>query len=137
MDNTRSLASRFSGLLLFLMSLVVVGVLVYLTINSARDDDANTETSTTQTQREDEAVADEDNAAETTGGQTSSTSDDGANQVAGSTDTPDNLATTGGDDLPNTGPESAVFATIGLVGLAYAGNAYLDSRRQLKILSQR
>lgn len=134
MDNARSLASRFSGFLLFVMSLLVVGVLVYLTIRSASDENGDNQTTTTQTENgeaaEDDGVSDE--ASSDT--QTSSTNDTSANEVAGSTD---QLASTGGsDDLPNTGPESAAATAVALFAVAYAGNAYIDSRRRLKALGK-
>ena len=47
MDNsTRSAISRFSGLLLFLLTLLVVGVLIVLTIRAARDNNSQVSTDT-------------------------------------------------------------------------------------------
>lgn len=51
MDNTtRSYVSRFSGLLLFLLTLLVVGVLVILTVRAARDNDTSIGTDTESSQ---------------------------------------------------------------------------------------
>jgi len=127
MENARSLASRFSGLLLFLLSLAVVGVLVYLTVRSARDQEAaDNQTATTQTDApaEETPVTDANEAATD---DASSAADDDSGQVAGRDDS----------GLPNTGPESAIAASVALGGLAFALNTYLDSRRRLKALSNR
>jgi hypothetical protein len=127
MDNARSIASRFSGLLLFVLSLAVVGVLVFLTIRSARDQDQNTADQTaapTESQAEENAVTDDNGR---TGGDTSSAGSDNGAEVAADID----------GNLPDTGPESAVLAVLALGALAYAGNLYFDSRHQLKSVQRR
>lgn len=134
MENARSLASRFSGLLLFLLSLAVVGVLVYLTIRSA-DDNNGTDGQTadqTENQAEDNAVTtnseEQTSSTATAGEDEDELANTGGGNVAGQTD---------GDDLPNTGPESTLAGAVALGALAWAGNAYIDSRRHLKQLQNR
>jgi hypothetical protein len=132
MENARSFASRFSGLLLFLLSLAVVGLLVYLTINSARDQEAadNQVATQSENQANDEPAAangSQTAASDSTPDRSTST-DDGANgAVAAETD----------DGLPNTGPESTLFGAIGLAVLAYAANSFVQSKRRLQALTNR
>lgn len=113
MDNTRSYLSRFSGLGLFILALLVVGALVWLTVRSADDNTATNgadeqttqqdeptdatpfdENDTTDERTDDESVVDEDENAD----------QDDTGAVAGGQD--ENGDTDG--TLPNTGPESVV-----------------------------
>lgn len=136
MDNARSYASRFSGLLLFILSLAVVGVLVYLTVRSADDQSNGAVTDNGQVQEE--------------GAQpTPVTGDDQTDDQAANNETPppatgseedETPATTpppavAGDsvqNLPDTGPESAVAAAIAIGALVYTGKNYYDSRKLLR-----
>lgn len=70
MENTRSYASRFSGLILFILSLGVVGVLVFMTIRSARDNDNQVASNTNNPENSETATPETANEEQ---GQTSST----------------------------------------------------------------
>ena len=153
MENTRSYLSRFSGLLLFLLTLLVVGVLVVLTIRAASDDDtADTsdavavESETPEFTIENGTTVTQPDADESEGVVATNDEDLSVDvqvppvdvpEVAGAVDTttgdgeddvdPEVLVATGGT-LPNTGAEASVILTIAVI--AFAG-AYVSSRRDL------
>lgn len=143
MENTRSYVSRFSGLGLFLLALLVVSVLVWLTIRSASDDNNNqaaNNTADTEQTAGDNQVAGND--------QAQSGEADGDDETAGSTaNSDDNLAAdddesgstlgvngevVNGGNLPNTGPESVLISAVGLMALAGAATAYRRSANDLR-----
>lgn len=146
MENTRSYISRFSGLILFLLSLGVVGLLVFFTIRSARDNDQpNTQnTSSTTSQNTDETQDNADTASEpdpetapapTVTEEPAANDDENPdeNESASDDDTENGTvaAETSSDNLPNTGPESVVISAVALAVLAGTIKSYLQSRRLL------
>jgi len=114
MENTRSLISRFGGLLLFLLAVVVVGLLVFFTVRSSDDDDNGPGAGETSDQA---ALSDGDSEPAVSDSPAERTAAGG--EVAGSSD----------DDLPNTGPEDALLPAVGLGLLAWQTYNYRQSRR--------
>lgn len=117
MENTRSILSRFSGLALFLLAVVVVGLLVFFTVRTADDDATSEDTGVTSSEQTREpARPDIDSEPSVTGDQT------GTGSVAADTD----------EDLPNTGPEDAILPALGIALVAWQIAAYRQSRRLVK-----
>ena len=121
MQNARSYFGRFSGLALFLLAILVVGLLVALTIKSANDNDSSTDdgmTSSESTEQEPVALPDLDS-------------------TPAVTNTDDSTAVAGDEDgLPNTGPADALVPAAVLGLLAWQAANYLSSRQDLKRLSR-
>lgn len=142
MPNARSYATRFSGLILFLLSLGVVGLLVFLTIRSARDEDAAVTQNTSSTSTEQErAQSAEDDATQTPAAEAETEPEPAPTTPpavtsptpAATSPTPSvgQVAAANTNALPNTGAESAVLAALGLGVLTVASASYWQSRRDL------
>lgn len=151
MENTRSYLSRFSGLILFLVSLAVVGLLVFFTIRSARDNDQQTaqNTSSTTSENTDETEDNTDTTpqqnpdtapAPTVAEEPAADEDEGQDETEPNSDetaTDDETesgtvaAETSNDNLPNTGPESVFIGSLALAVLTGTIKSYLQSRRLL------
>ena len=129
MQNARSYLGRFSGLALFLIALLVVGLLVIFTVRSANDDNGtvSTEDGATTSQSEDSeegsgndqpvSVPDLDSTPAVRGG-----SDEGGQS---------GRVVSSEDGLPNTGPEDALIPAFVLGVLIFQGINWRQSRRQL------
>jgi cytoskeletal protein RodZ len=138
MQNARAYGARLSGLLFFLLALFIVGMLVYLTVRSAQDNQTTVTTNgpeaaqqaadeqgqvagdaeAEQSASDDEGVVSPE-AATTTAETTPAT----ASPVASSDEAEDTnsvAAATTDDALPSTGPESVIFDAVGLAVLAGA-----------------
>jgi len=159
-DESQSFIARFSGFFLFLIALLVVGFLVFLTVRSAQDTDGDGELAVTTS----EAVVSEDgsiqsdsdqNQSATVNSETQASDDEGVvatpdddiglttddNTVAAASDSDTDgsvasdtaeLANTGGDeaDLPNTGPAESAL-TVAVLGLIGAlGYNFFRSQRE-------
>ncbi|HEX9679777.1 MAG TPA: hypothetical protein VGA08_04125 [Candidatus Saccharimonadales bacterium] len=117
MDNARSTLSRFSGFVLFIIALAIVGALIILTVRSADDDTGVVETDDISeiaqtTTSDDQTAADEPPEDE---------------QAANS-----NNGTVQDEDLPNTGPESVLLAAIGIAAVSYGSLKLRESKTQLR-----
>lgn len=148
MQNTRFL-SRFGGLIFFILALMVVGLLVFLTVKSARDNDqvtdkGGTSVSSTDTSKSPNTNESTNNIAEnspniadtnnnTTGEVFSDQTLNGtsANQVESQEDNSVALSDNA-NDLPGTGPETDALAFVAVVVLSYFFVNYLNSKRDLR-----
>jgi cytoskeletal protein RodZ len=142
MENARSYGSRFSGLGLFLLALLVVGVLVFLTIRSARDnsqdnvvDSGEGTTQVDETSKPEFTIVAGQNSTEDKDGVVV-TSDDNSNSTVAVTEpstseTGTVAASTDDSDLPNTGPKDVMFAVLGLSLLSAALVGYTQSKQRL------
>ena len=132
MQNARSYLGRFSGLALFLIALLVVGLLVIFTVRSANDDNGTVTTEDgTPTSQSD--GSEEDNQDD----QPVAVPDlDSTPAVSGSSGEDGRVASSE-DGLPNTGPEDALIPAFVLGILIFQGINWRQSRRQLaQALSQ-
>ncbi|HEX9594985.1 MAG TPA: hypothetical protein VF996_02565 [Candidatus Saccharimonadales bacterium] len=128
MQNARSYFGRLSGLALFLLALLVVGLLIVFTIRSANDDSGTVATedgaAATEESNDSELVAIPDLDSEP------QVADDDATESPAETGESGRVASDE-DGLPNTGPEEAVIpaAVIGL--MVWQIINWRDSRREL------
>lgn len=127
MENTRSYMSRFSGLGLFILAVAVVGLLVWLTVRSADNND----TAVTGTDTEQQAEADANGTDQTpaTNGfddeDEATDGNDGDEVVAGNRDD------VAADNLPETGAESVLLPALALGAVTWA---VAENRRSAKAL---
>lgn len=136
MDNTRAYVSRFGGLVLFILAILVVGLLIYFTVRSAgdrtvNDDDLPAPETSQDAGRPETAGEPEAADEEPAGPQTEDEAARGGTPAAGSRESQGSQVAADADDLPNTGPESAVLGGLAVIGLILAGRSYLESRRIL------
>ncbi|MDX1765958.1 MAG: hypothetical protein R3313_03325 [Candidatus Saccharimonadales bacterium] len=157
-DESQSFIARFSGFFLFLIALLVVGFLVFLTVRSAQDNDGEGDlavTTSETTVAEDGTVQSTDDNAVAANTQAEQASDDEGVVAApddevgltsasseGSSDSTvaadegtvagdaQELVNTGGEDLPNTGPAETLLAVIVLAVLGSLGYSYFRSQRE-------
>jgi hypothetical protein len=135
MENARSYASRLSGFAIFLIALAIVGVLVYLTVNSASDDDVAIEESAATVIDETEGVVTTDDG-EGAVATTETNQDDETETVAAGDTTGTVAAAESTGNLPSTGPESALLSVLGLAAVTAAFVQYRRSQQLITIAAQ-
>lgn len=120
MENTRSLLSRFSGLVFFIIALAVVGLLVFFTVRSTEDDTSDDSGMTSSQQSDQVALPNLDSEPRVVvvdGNQSAS-----GGEVAGSSDS----------GLPNTGPQDAILPALAIALVTWQFSAYIKSRREVQ-----